>query len=219
MRIPRERRSANIDRAILIVTLIAFFGTCIAFSIVDHRRRKAEDLAESRLEAIAAYEDLNSKKSSEVVSWRDKANAAEDTVETLEAENDAIQGDLEEALRAQENLQRTVERVRVAPERVASGKAWSSAKVRSTLEAACAKYGITGSDKAWIVAAGLKVAWGESRYNPSARNGSHLGIMQFRPEWGTAAQRLNGTWSLYRFVRVFRDGGKAKIQQHWAATI
>lgn len=93
--------------------------------------------------------------------------------------------------------------------------ALTEAQVRSLLEAAQAKYGVDD----WIISAGLKVAWGESRYNPDARNGQYVGIMQFGSSWGSEAKRLDPTWSIDRFVRVYAEGGKAKIRQHWRATI
>jgi hypothetical protein len=36
---------------------------------------------------------------------------------------------------------------------------------------------------------------------------------------GTAEQRLDPVWSCYRFVRVYAEGGEAKIRQHWKATV
>ncbi len=99
-------------------------------------------------------------------------------------------------------------------------KVWSEATVRFMLGRACDHYGITGSEKAWVIGAGTHIAYGESRFNTKARNGQHRGLMQFNGGWkGTEAQKLSGVWSCYRFVRVFDAGGKAKIRQHWRATV
>ena len=106
------------------------------------------------------------------------------------------------------------------PKRPRQGKL-SESEVRTLLENACEKYGITGADMKWLITAGLKVAWSESRYNPSARNStsSATGLFQFLKSWGSAENRLDPVWSANRFARVFRDGGKPKIRQHWRATI
>jgi len=114
------------DRALLIGAMVALIGACAFAGIIDHQLRDSRELAASRLHTIAALEDLNAKKSSEIVSWRDKANKAADTCETLEAENDAIKGDLAEALRAQVNLDREVKRLK--SQGTASG-GWKSARV------------------------------------------------------------------------------------------
>lgn len=105
------------------------------------------------------------------------------------------------------------------PEGSSHGGVWSRSQVAATLRAAANSYGLSASDTEWIVSAGCSVAYKESTYNTQARNGQHLGLFQFNNNWGSAANRLDGTWSCYRFVRVFRDGGKTKIRQHWAATI
>ena len=98
---------------------------------------------------------------------------------------------------------------------------WSEAQVKAALYAGCEKYGITGSDRSWLVAAGLRIAWAESRYNPSARNAnsSAAGLFQFLAPWGSLEARLDPVWSCNRFCRVYRDGGEAAIRRHWAATI
>ena len=93
--------------------------------------------------------------------------------------------------------------------------ALTEAQVRSLLKAAAKHYGVDS----WIVTAGLQVAWGESRFRPDARNGQYVGIMQFGASWGSEAKRLDPEWSIYRFVRVYAEGGKQKVRQHWKATI
>jgi hypothetical protein len=39
------------------------------------------------------------------------------------------------------------------------------------------------------------------------------------PPWGSLEQRLDPTWSCYRFVKVYADGGESAVRRHWAATI
>jgi len=95
---------------------------------------------------------------------------------------------------------------------------WSKSKVSKTLTAACDHYGIKGSDKAWLVSKGVRIAYRESTYRTHARNGSCLGLFQFNSGWGAASKRLDGKWSCYRFVRVYRDGGVSAIRRHWRAT-
>jgi hypothetical protein len=93
----------------------------------------------------------------------------------------------------------------------------SEAEVRTLLENACAKYGVATD---WIVPVGLQVAWRESTYNPGAvsASGTYVGLFQFGPPWG-GEERFSAEWSANRFVKVYADGGKAKIRQHWRATV
>lgn len=99
-----------------------------------------------------------------------------------------------------------------------SGGVWSKSQVSGTLAAACDYYGISGSDKSFIVNKGTSIAYRESRYNTQAKNGQYLGLFQFGSAWGSASNRLDGTWSCYRFIRVYKEGGLSKIKQHWAST-
>lgn len=102
---------------------------------------------------------------------------------------------------------------------VSSGTTWSRGQVEATLRAAAGEYGLSAGDTGWIVSKGADIAWRESRYRTAVVNSSgHAGLFQFSKSWGSLANRTDPVWSCYRFVRVFRDGGKAKIQQHWAAT-
>jgi hypothetical protein len=98
------------------------------------------------------------------------------------------------------------------------GKAWTRERVAATLRAAAASYGLSATETTWIVEVGCRVAYRESSYRPDARNGQHLGLMQFNAAWGTAEQRLDPVWSLNRFVKVYADGGESAVKKHWAAT-
>lgn len=99
-------------------------------------------------------------------------------------------------------------------------RVWAKRQVQWALGRACAHYGIPKAERAWVIGAGTHIAYGESRYNTKAKGGQHLGLFQFNRSWaGTEAQKLSGKWSCYRFVRVYRDGGKAAVRQHWRATV
>lgn len=97
----------------------------------------------------------------------------------------------------------------------------SKSEVRQLLENACDKYGVTGSDRTWIIEMGLNISWKESRWNPSAQNksSSASGLFQFLKAWGPLENRLDPVWSANRFVKVFVDGGKSKIYQHWRSVL
>lgn len=100
-----------------------------------------------------------------------------------------------------------------------SGTTWSRGQVESTLRSAAGEYGLSAADTEWIVSKGADIAWSESRYRTAVVNSSgHAGLFQFSSSWGSLEQRTDPVWSCYRFVKVFKDGGKAKIVQHWAAT-
>jgi hypothetical protein len=96
---------------------------------------------------------------------------------------------------------------------------WSKADVEWVTRRALRDYDIPAREHAWVVAAAVRVATRESGRRPKARNGQHLGMMQFNSGWKGGDKRLDGKWSVYRFVRVYRDGGKAAIRRHWKATI
>lgn len=97
----------------------------------------------------------------------------------------------------------------------------STDDLRARLIAACERYDITGSDRTWIVNAGIRIASRESGNSPGAvsPNGEYVGIYQFGSDWSSMENRLDADWSINRFVKVYKDGGQAKIYQHWRATI
>lgn len=61
----------------------------------------------------------------------------------------------------------------------------------------------------------LKCINRESTGNPSARNGQHIGLLQFNNNWGSEEQRLNPEWSIRRWARVLREEGVSGIRRHW----
>lgn len=88
--------------------------------------------------------------------------------------------------------------------------------VRARLEYWARKYGIR--DRKWLVAKGMHIAYGESRYSPSCVTGSHVGVWQMTPQWGSVKQRRDIDWSTRRFVKAYMEGGRANLIKHWGAT-
>jgi len=168
-----------------------------------------EHLAGQAAEASATIDAL----ASEVESATAAAESLRIQVEDLELLNAALKNELGAKITPQ-----AAPKAPAAPKQT-SASAWSADKVAATLRAAAAEYGLDDKQTEWIVATGVRVAYKESTYRPDARNGQYLGLFQFGDAWAPAAQRLDPVWSCYRFVRVYADGGEAKIRQHWASTI
>lgn len=153
------------------------------------------------------------------------ADAAMLRAEDASAALHAVQEDFDahlaaEDTRAENARQKPREARRGANRRsVASVGTRAGFPTRKHLEAACAFYRIPTAERAWVIAAGTRIASRESGNREGARNGDCLGLYQFDAGWGSEAQRLSGAWSCRRFVRAYRDGGKANIRRHWAATI
>jgi hypothetical protein len=108
------------------------------------------------------------------------------------------------------------------------------AEVRVELKAAARFYHLSAAKTRWIVAKGIHIVfvghtgYGESNGNTNTghRNGCY-GLFQFGAGWKhniTLAGvhyrdfRSSGRGSIYRFVKVYKVGGRAKILQHWRAT-
>lgn len=98
---------------------------------------------------------------------------------------------------------------------------WSTAHLDSVCTAALATYGVPEADWAWVIAANRNIVYRESRNRPGARSAgdSYAGLHQWSASWGTTEERINGNWSVNRFVQVYAQGGKAKVRQHWASTV
>lgn len=80
----------------------------------------------------------------------------------------------------------------------------------------------------------LNIIKHESGGSPHARNGRHAGLVQFTPCWRHnysrsyfkrkhlsdyhSDNRLSGRWSIWRICKVYKQGGTAKVKQHWRAT-
>jgi hypothetical protein len=114
---------------------------------------------------------------------------------------------------------------------------WS--KDRTTLEVrrACNRYGISRTGTAWLQRAAVDIIYTgahESSGRWWAVGGQHRGILQFTPSWNqNRADKIrhardhgwHSDWrycpscSIYRFARVYKEGGRAKIEQHWKATL
>ena len=181
-------------------------------SATENLYRQALDANEHLInEAIDASRTIDAL-TSEVESATAAVESLRIEVEDLELLNRALKNEI------QKNTAPSTTTPQSSPQETGAG-AWSREKVASTLTAAAQQYGLTDTETAWIVETGCRVAYRESTYRPDARNGQYLGLFQFGSAWGTASQRLDPVWSCYRFVRVYAEGGEAKILQHWRATV
>lgn len=97
---------------------------------------------------------------------------------------------------------------------------WTTAQLDAVASEALAAWGIPTEEWAWVLEANRVVAFRESGNRPGAigASGKYQGMHQWSPSWA-GTERLDGTWSVKRFVEVYAKGGKAKIRQHWKATI
>ena len=97
---------------------------------------------------------------------------------------------------------------------------WSTAHIDRVAREALESYGVPEAEWNWVLAANRKVAFRESRNRPGAisSTGTFQGMHQWSPSWGKAV-RLDGEWSIKRFVKAYVDGGKANIRKHWKSTI
>ena len=98
---------------------------------------------------------------------------------------------------------------------------WSTAHLDSVCRAALAAYGVPKAQWDWVLAANRNIVYRESGNRPGAQSasGEYAGLHQWSSSWGKLEMRLDGEWSVYRFVKVYDDGGKAKIRQHWPSTV
>lgn len=80
----------------------------------------------------------------------------------------------------------------------------------------------------------LNIILHESGGRPSARNGQHVGLVQFTRSWKHdysrahfrrykigdwhKDNRLSADWSIRRLAKVYKVGGTSKVIQHWRAT-
>ena len=101
-----------------------------------------------------------------------------------------------------------------------SERQWSTAHLDQVAKEALAHYDVPKAEWSWVLAANRNVAYRESKNRPGAKSsgGDYQGMHQWSDAWG-GANRLDGEWSVYRFVRVYAEGGRAKIRQHWSATV
>jgi hypothetical protein len=103
---------------------------------------------------------------------------------------------------------------------------------RPVLKAAARHYHLSAADTRWGVANGLRIIKRESHGHAGSvnRRSRCTGLFQFIGSWthrrgqGIAPGhhhrdwRLCGTCSCYRFMRVLKVGGRAKVRQHWSAS-
>lgn len=107
-------------------------------------------------------------------------------------------------------------------------------QVRGNLKAAARHYHLSGAQTRWIVRKGVHIVFvGHTGHGES---GGHVhsghtwgcyGLFQFGPGWkhhGGFAGHHHADWrgcgkcSCYRFVKVYKVGGRSAIRRHWRAT-
>ena len=122
----------------------------------------------------------------------------------------------------------------------AHAKSWDKARLRKEVRTAAKHYKLTKAETRWLERAAVDIVFrlpGKPRCESSGgwRVGSKsgcYGIFQFNRAWkrpkaitkklGISKRidwRQSPRASTWRFVKVYKDGGKAKIRQHWKATL
>lgn len=120
---------------------------------------------------------------------------------------------------------------------VAYGKTYSRATTRIVITEAAHYYHLSKASTTWLKNAAIDIIYTgrhESSGSTTAGKGhSCVGILQFDRSWHLTKAltklksrlhihgdwRLSGKLSLYRFVKSYKDGGKAAIRRHWKATL
>lgn len=120
---------------------------------------------------------------------------------------------------------------------IAQAEVYSRAKTRTIVADACRYYHRSKADTAWLQKTAIDIVYtGRHESGGSTRAGiGHecVGILQFDSGWHLtksltrlkARLHIRGPWresgklSLYRFVKSYKDGGKAAIRRHWKATL
>ena len=116
---------------------------------------------------------------------------------------------------------------------------WKRARLRSEVAQACRFYHLSKSETRYLKRAAVDIVFDgahESGGSTGARNGSCVGLFQFNSGWhstraikrrakrehhhhGSGGWRSCGQCATWRFVKVYKDGGKSAIRRHWAATL
>lgn len=222
----------------LIITVLMFAVLAGTYSCGRATaRNKYESIAEEALAEVAYAVDTAAQARDAADYWKAVSEEQSRTIDALASEVEsatAALGRLSIQIHETQELNRAlkseIEKKAVTPQSrtrttnpetpiKTSADAWNHEQVASTLTAAAKSYGLTAEQTAWVVETGCRVAYRESTYRPDARNGQYLGLFQFGDAWGSVSERLDGVWSCYRFVRVYRDGGEAAIYRHWKATV
>ena len=115
----------------------------------------------------------------------------------------------------------------------AHAETWSKDRTRREVRAAAAYYKVPSK---WITDAAIDIVYDgaheSSGCTHAGKGTSCVGLFQFNRSWHASKKewrlaraeghtkdwRLSGRASVYRFVRVYRDGGRAAIKRHWRAT-
>jgi len=120
----------------------------------------------------------------------------------------------------------------------AHAQAWTKNRLRAEISEAARYYHLSSSQEAYLRRAGVDIVFEgahESSGAAHAHSGQHRGMWQFNRSWRLGKglhlrkQRDGHThshgWeccrecSTYRFVKVYKDGGKAALRRHWRATL
>ena len=97
---------------------------------------------------------------------------------------------------------------------------WTKEDVRWAVAYQCKKQHI--SNVSWLQDAAVDIIFigaAESHGDTHCGYGQYQGIFQFGNAWGSREKRRSGTWSVKRFVKVYKKGGSSAIHQHWLATL
>lgn len=209
VRVPTHHRDI---RFIVALMLACFAAVCIALYCGHARTEKMHAVnAAMRARCVRVQAD-NEMLESEIDGLNQSLLELEDENETLKADLDQFVPSVVDTITPQSMRDELIDLDTVR---------LSSKQVTDMLSKWCDRYGITGANRKWLIATGVNVAWHESRYDPKCINRSSgaAGLYQFLPGWGSLTNRLDPDWSTRRFVKCFKEGGKAAIRKHWAQTV
>ena len=78
------------------------------------------------------------------------------------------------------------------------------------------------SERRWLENAAMRCISRESGGREKAKSGQHVGLLQFNRSWIRRSRtdwRWSGDYSIRRFVKAYKQGGKRNIRRHWKATV
>lgn len=225
---PRPRKK---PRTALLLAAVAVLALTMGLGARMGRASLTDDVTALQ-QRVDALEVTTAAATDEAAFWRSEAESATTAYEAVESDLASMTASLDFWHRRAEEASETVAALKaeaakatVTPQSYTppagkdTGATWSREKVASTLRAAADHYGLTDAQTAWVVETGTRIAYRESTYRVAATNPSGAaGLFQFMPSWAPLEQRLDPTWSCYRFVKVYADSGEAGIAKHWRAT-
>lgn len=109
---------------------------------------------------------------------------------------------------------------------IARKKRLTKSDVRYIVRVACIERHVPKGKRKWMERAAVDIIFAlpgkpahESNGNAKARNGDYRGIAQMDIDWGSVKRREQPVTAIRMMVRSYKQGGKAKVRQHWAATL